>query len=184
MARLRSEFAACSRRRARDGEPLFPHQRHRENASPSRPADLEAGPRSPTSKAATRSRRQPCRGSAPAPPPMRRMASACSSSNWQRSAHSRCQPGRHRSPRWIMWWSRWAIRERAAALYGARLGLDMALDRSHPDWGRLMFSRCGDLIVEVTHRPGKPADGGKLHPRQALAVYAGASPTSTPPMHG
>ncbi|MBA2399552.1 MAG: VOC family protein [Bradyrhizobium sp.] len=48
--------------------------------------------------------------------------------------------------------------ERAAALYGARLGLDMALDRSHPDWGRLMFFRCGDLIVEVTHRPGKPGD--------------------------
>ncbi|MBR1194283.1 VOC family protein [Bradyrhizobium sp. AUGA SZCCT0160] len=49
--------------------------------------------------------------------------------------------------------------ERAAALYGARLGLDMALDRSHPDWGRLMFFRCGDLIVEITHRPGKPAAG-------------------------
>jgi catechol 2,3-dioxygenase-like lactoylglutathione lyase family enzyme len=48
--------------------------------------------------------------------------------------------------------------ERAAALYGARLGLDMALDRSHPDWGRLMFFRCGDLVVEVTHRPGKPGD--------------------------
>ena len=48
--------------------------------------------------------------------------------------------------------------ERAAALYGARLGLDMALDRSHPDWGRLMFFRCGDLIVEVTHRPGKHED--------------------------
>jgi catechol 2,3-dioxygenase-like lactoylglutathione lyase family enzyme len=48
--------------------------------------------------------------------------------------------------------------ERAAALYGARLGLDMALDRSHPDWGRLMFFRCGDLIVEVTHRPGKEKD--------------------------
>jgi catechol 2,3-dioxygenase-like lactoylglutathione lyase family enzyme len=47
--------------------------------------------------------------------------------------------------------------ERSAALYGARLGLDMALDRSHPDWGRLMFFRCGDLIVEVTHRPGKAA---------------------------
>jgi catechol 2,3-dioxygenase-like lactoylglutathione lyase family enzyme len=45
--------------------------------------------------------------------------------------------------------------ERAAALYGARLGLDMALDRSHPEWGRLMFFRCGDLVVEVTHRPGK-----------------------------
>jgi hypothetical protein len=31
----------------------------------------------------------------------------------------------------------------------------MALDRSHPEWGRLMFFRCGDLVVEVTHRPGK-----------------------------
>jgi catechol 2,3-dioxygenase-like lactoylglutathione lyase family enzyme len=48
--------------------------------------------------------------------------------------------------------------ERAAALYGARLGLDMALDRSHPDWGQLMFFRCGDLIVEVVHRPCKDAD--------------------------
>jgi catechol 2,3-dioxygenase-like lactoylglutathione lyase family enzyme len=48
--------------------------------------------------------------------------------------------------------------ERAAALYGARLGLDMALDRSHPDWGRLMFFRCGDLIVEVVHRPDANAD--------------------------
>ena len=48
--------------------------------------------------------------------------------------------------------------ERAAALYGARLGLDMALDRSNPDWGRLMFFRCGDLIVEVTHKPGKAAE--------------------------
>jgi catechol 2,3-dioxygenase-like lactoylglutathione lyase family enzyme len=43
--------------------------------------------------------------------------------------------------------------ERAAALYGARLGLDMALDRSHPDWGRLMFFRCGDVVVEIAHRP-------------------------------
>jgi catechol 2,3-dioxygenase-like lactoylglutathione lyase family enzyme len=48
--------------------------------------------------------------------------------------------------------------ERAAALYGARLGLDMALDRSHPDWGRLMFFRCGDLIVEIVHRPAKDTD--------------------------
>ena len=39
-----------------------------------------------------------------------------------------------------------------AAFYGARLQLDMALDRSHPEWGaRLMFFRCGDLIVEVAH---------------------------------
>jgi catechol 2,3-dioxygenase-like lactoylglutathione lyase family enzyme len=48
--------------------------------------------------------------------------------------------------------------ERAAALYGARLGLDMALDRSHPDWGRLMFFRCGDLIVETVQRPGVTAE--------------------------
>jgi catechol 2,3-dioxygenase-like lactoylglutathione lyase family enzyme len=43
--------------------------------------------------------------------------------------------------------------ERAAALYGARLGLDMALDRTHQEWGQLMFFRCGDLIVEVVKRP-------------------------------
>ena len=45
--------------------------------------------------------------------------------------------------------------ERAAALYGARLGLDMALDRSKPEWGRLMFFRCGDLVVEIVQRPGQ-----------------------------
>ena len=48
--------------------------------------------------------------------------------------------------------------ERAAALYGARLGLDMALDRSHPDWGRLMFFRCGDLIVEIVQSAGAAVD--------------------------
>ena len=51
--------------------------------------------------------------------------------------------------------------ERAAALYGARLGLDMALDRSHQDWGQLMFFRCGDLIVEVVKRP--LAGGDQTH---------------------
>ena len=51
--------------------------------------------------------------------------------------------------------------ERAAALYGARLGLDMRFDRSHPDWGQLMFFRCGDLIVEVVHRPGKDTDAAR-----------------------
>ncbi len=41
---------------------------------------------------------------------------------------------------------------RAAALYGARLGLDMRLDRTEPKWGaRLMFFRAGDLIIEVVH---------------------------------
>jgi catechol 2,3-dioxygenase-like lactoylglutathione lyase family enzyme len=48
--------------------------------------------------------------------------------------------------------------ERAAALYGARLGLDMALDRSHAEWGRLMFFRCGDLIVELAKTPHSGAD--------------------------
>ncbi len=42
--------------------------------------------------------------------------------------------------------------ERATAFYGARLGLDMRLDSTNPDWGaRLMFFRCGDLIVEIAH---------------------------------
>jgi catechol 2,3-dioxygenase-like lactoylglutathione lyase family enzyme len=42
--------------------------------------------------------------------------------------------------------------ERATALYGARLGLAMRLDRSNEAWGaRLLFFRCGDLIVEVAH---------------------------------
>ena len=42
--------------------------------------------------------------------------------------------------------------ERATALYGARLGLDMRLDRANPAWGaRLLFFRCGDLIIEVAH---------------------------------
>lgn len=53
--------------------------------------------------------------------------------------------------------------ERAAALYGARLGLDMALDRSHQDWGQLMFFRCGDLVVEVVRRP--VAGGDLTHDR-------------------
>jgi catechol 2,3-dioxygenase-like lactoylglutathione lyase family enzyme len=49
---------------------------------------------------------------------------------------------------------------RAAALYGARLGLDMRLDRTEPKWGaRLMFFRCGDLIVEVVHNlSDEPSD--------------------------
>ena len=51
--------------------------------------------------------------------------------------------------------------ELAAALYGARLGLDMALDRTHQEWGQLMFFRCGDLIVEVVKRP--VAGGDKAH---------------------
>lgn len=43
--------------------------------------------------------------------------------------------------------------ERAMVLYGARLGLDMRMDRSNPAWdARLLFFRCGDLIVEIAHK--------------------------------
>jgi catechol 2,3-dioxygenase-like lactoylglutathione lyase family enzyme len=42
--------------------------------------------------------------------------------------------------------------DRAIALYAGRLGLDLRLDRSNPDWGsRLLFFRCGDLVVEIAH---------------------------------
>lgn len=47
--------------------------------------------------------------------------------------------------------------ERALALYGAKAGLDLRLDRSEPRWGtRLMFFRCGDLIVEIAYRLSEP----------------------------
>lgn len=42
--------------------------------------------------------------------------------------------------------------ERAVALYGGRLGLDLRLDRSNPKWNaRLLFFRCSDLVVEIAH---------------------------------
>jgi catechol 2,3-dioxygenase-like lactoylglutathione lyase family enzyme len=42
--------------------------------------------------------------------------------------------------------------ERAIAFYAGRLGLDLRLDRSNPGWGsRLLFFRCGDLVVEIAH---------------------------------
>jgi len=51
--------------------------------------------------------------------------------------------------------------ERAVALYGGRLGLDLRLDRSNPDWGsRLLFFRCGDLVVEVAHDLKKGVSDG------------------------
>ena len=40
--------------------------------------------------------------------------------------------------------------DRALAVYGAKLGLDLRLDRSNPDWGaRQLFFRCGDAVVEM-----------------------------------
>jgi catechol 2,3-dioxygenase-like lactoylglutathione lyase family enzyme len=42
--------------------------------------------------------------------------------------------------------------ERAVALYAGRLGLDLRLDRSNPAWSsRLLFFRCGNLVVEIAH---------------------------------
>jgi catechol 2,3-dioxygenase-like lactoylglutathione lyase family enzyme len=50
--------------------------------------------------------------------------------------------------------------ERALALYGGRLGLDLRLDRSNSQWGtRLLFFRCGDLVVEIAQSL-KDADAG------------------------
>jgi catechol 2,3-dioxygenase-like lactoylglutathione lyase family enzyme len=47
--------------------------------------------------------------------------------------------------------------DRAMALYGAKLGLDMIRDLARPDWNaRLMFFRCGDLIFEVMQRLDRP----------------------------
>ena len=44
-----------------------------------------------------------------------------------------------------------------AALLSGRLQLDLRLDLTNPDWdSRLMFFRCGDLIVEVYQPLSKP----------------------------
>lgn len=44
--------------------------------------------------------------------------------------------------------------DRALALYGARLGLDLRLERSNPAWNaRLFFFRCGDAVVEISADP-------------------------------
>ncbi len=46
--------------------------------------------------------------------------------------------------------------ERAVALYGGRLGLDFALDRTNADWGsRLLFFWSGGVRVEIGHSLAK-----------------------------
>lgn len=46
--------------------------------------------------------------------------------------------------------------ERAAATYGARLGLRMALDRSNTEWdARLIFFRVGEVTLEIAHKLSK-----------------------------
>jgi len=54
--------------------------------------------------------------------------------------------------------------DRAAALYGARLGLDMRFDTIRPDCLRLMFFRCGDVVLEIVQnlRDGVRNDGDRL----------------------
>jgi catechol 2,3-dioxygenase-like lactoylglutathione lyase family enzyme len=51
--------------------------------------------------------------------------------------------------------------ERAIAFYAGRLGLDLRLDRSNPHWNaRLLFFRCGDLVVEIMHDLKKGVSDG------------------------
>jgi len=51
--------------------------------------------------------------------------------------------------------------ERAVALYGGRLGLDLRLDRSNPQWNaRLLFFRCGETVVEIAHDLNKGVSDG------------------------
>ncbi|QUD86674.1 VOC family protein [Phenylobacterium montanum] len=50
--------------------------------------------------------------------------------------------------------------DRAAALYGARLGLYLRLDRTNPAWNsRLLFFRCGKSVVEIGHGLDSTGDG-------------------------
>ncbi|KCZ55821.1 hypothetical protein HY29_10680 [Hyphomonas beringensis] len=49
--------------------------------------------------------------------------------------------------------------DRALGLYGARIGLDLALDRTRQEWKtRFLFFRTGGLTFEVIHRLGEAHD--------------------------
>jgi catechol 2,3-dioxygenase-like lactoylglutathione lyase family enzyme len=51
--------------------------------------------------------------------------------------------------------------ERALAIYGAKLGLDLRLDRANPAWGaRQLFFRCGTTVVEFAAAIDAPRSGG------------------------
>ncbi len=51
--------------------------------------------------------------------------------------------------------------DRALALYGAKLGLDLRLDRENAQWGaRQLFFRCGDAVFEVGASLKTPASDG------------------------
>lgn len=52
-----------------------------------------------------------------------------------------------------------AAPDRTLALYGAKLGLRLALDRTNPDWGvRLIFFRTGGLTIEIARRLSEAED--------------------------
>ena len=71
--------------------------------------------------------------------------------------------------------------ERAVALYAGRLGLSLRLDRSEPAWGaRLLFFRCGDLVVEVVHDLKAGVGDGP----DGCGACPGACPTSPRRMRG
>jgi hypothetical protein len=49
--------------------------------------------------------------------------------------------------------------ERALGVYGAKLGLDLRVDRAVEAWGaRMMFFRCGASVVEIIAAPNGAAD--------------------------
>jgi catechol 2,3-dioxygenase-like lactoylglutathione lyase family enzyme len=52
--------------------------------------------------------------------------------------------------------------ERAVALYGGRLGLDLRLDRTNEQWGaRQLFFRCGSQVVEIGANLKSPPSDAK-----------------------
>ncbi|MEE4278446.1 MAG: glyoxalase [Halieaceae bacterium] len=56
--------------------------------------------------------------------------------------------------------------EGTAFLLGSQLGLDLRMDLSRPDWdARLLFFRCGDLIIEVFERLSAGAAGDAARDR-------------------
>lgn len=55
--------------------------------------------------------------------------------------------------------------DRALGIYGAKLGLDLRLDRENPAWNaRQLFFRCGDAVVEMGARIGEPSLEGLAKP--------------------
>jgi len=50
--------------------------------------------------------------------------------------------------------------DRALAIYGAKLGLDLRLDRENPQWGaRQLFFRCGGAVLEIGASLKAPVTG-------------------------